>query len=341
MSGDEDEGDEYGLLESYEDRVFLGECISFFIDGTKTEAQGAVIRIFREATDVVWFQVNVMQRDPPSSEWDIVNKSTQVYRYSDKDELLWVRAHNLVRVVPLEFIEGTAKLNKSLIYDEFPLQQRKLMLYYMKGPEGTPGLPMRFKLLWWHFDTHCMENLDWRQRRCLAMNDGDLTSGFVSHLKPLIFDPFVSPLSHSYQHPQQHWNIRTWKLLLRNSVAPVDCLEFELDRLRNPPFGMVSKEEIFISQDCIRILQALLQQWMRVSQDEEKMSPYDAWVFMELHEKFVAKAVAIIAKRKEKEEIAESSGSEVSDLDEHMSFGGEEDSYASATEEEEEEEMEA
>ncbi|MFW1965333.1 hypothetical protein, partial [Acinetobacter baumannii] len=73
---------------------------------------------------------------------------------------------------------------------------------------------MSFKLFWWHFDPHSLENLDWRQRRCGAMNDEDLTSGFVCLLKPIIFDPFVSPLSYSHRHPQKHWNIRTWKLLL-------------------------------------------------------------------------------------------------------------------------------
>lgn len=320
---DEEENDESGLLESYQGRVFLGDCISFFIEGTKIEAQGAVIKIYRDPSDLVWFEVNIMQRAPPATEWDIINKSTQVYRYIDTDELAWIQASALVRPIPLEYIEPAKTLDKSYIYDQFPTEQRKMMLYYMKGPDGVPGLPMRFKLLWWHFDSSSLASLEWKQRRCPALNDEDLTSGFVSHLKPLIFDPFVSPLSYSHRHPQKHWNIRTWRLLLRNSVAPVNTLDFELDKLRHPPFDIITKEEIFLSSDCIRLIQVLLKEWVQACPEE--MSPYEAKVYMDLHETFVTKAIGIIAKQKERAELAEladSSGSDASDLDEHMSFGG-------------------
>lgn len=328
MSSDGSGDEESGLMESYEDRVFLGECISFFIEGTKTEAQGVVVKILSDVSGTVWFEVNVVQRAPPANDLDIVNKSNQVYRYIDTDELVWIRATSLLCTIPLEFIDdGNGKLSKSLIYDAFPLQMRKLMLYYTKGPGGSvPGLPMQFKLFWWNFDPSTLLNLDWKQRRCPSMNDEDLTSGFICHLKPLIFDPFVSPLSYSHRNPQKHWNIRTWKLLLRNSVEPVPNFDFELEQilLRNASFEMVFKEEIFLSRDCIRIIQVLLKQWMQITHEE--MSPYEARTFMMHHDKFVKRALVIITKKKEKEEMNESSGSDDSDLDEHMSFGGEESS---------------
>lgn len=320
MSDDDEERGE-GLFESFEDKVFVGDCISFFIEGTKTEAQGVVIKIYRDENDVDWFEVNVMRRAPPSKEWDIENKSTRVYRCFDTDERVWVMTSLLVDTIPLEFIEGSEKLDKSLIYDAYPLQARKLMLYYMKGPGGVPGTSMPFKLSWWHFDPSSLSTLDWKQRRCVAMNDEDLTSRFVCLLKPLIFDPFVSVLSYSHRHPPKHWNIRTWKLLLRNSVEPVVGFDSEMERLqRNTSCDMVFREEVFISNDCIRIIRILLKEWMNAPHAE--MSPYEARTFMDHHEKFVSKSVDIIMRQKEKEERDESSGSDDSDLDEHMSFGG-------------------
>ena len=315
---------EEGPVDNYEGRVHLGDCISFFIEGTKTEAQGAVVTIFRDGGGETHFEVNVMQR-VPGGKGDIVNKSNQVYHYQDTDDLMWVREGDFLRTVPLEFIEGGGKSVKNTIYDLFPLQTRKLMLYYTHGPGGVPGLSMRTKLQWWHFDPQSLRGLEWKQRRCPAMNDEDLTSSLVCSLKPIIFDPFVSPLSYSHRFPQKHWNIRTWRMLLRDSVEPVPSLEFELDQLsRNTSCDMVFKEEIFLSGDCIRIIRALISQWVGANHSE--MSPYDARAFMEHHERVVQKIVDWIAVRKEKEERDESSGSEESDLDEHMSFGG--DSYS-------------
>jgi hypothetical protein len=55
----------------------------------------------------------------------------------------------------------------------------------------------------------------------------------------------------------------------------------------------------------------------------EEVSPYEAKVFMDLHETFVEKAVGMIARLKDE---AESSESSASDLDEVMSSGIEDDS---------------
>jgi hypothetical protein len=321
MSDSEGGGEDYGeggALSKFEG-IFLGDCISFFIEGTKTEAQGVVVTIFRDREGDVFFEVNVMQKVPATKGGDIVNKSNQVYQYSDTDELLWVRSDNVVRIIPLAFIEGGGK---TAIYSLCNSEMRKLMIYYTSGPEGVPGLPMRFKLFWWHFDPRSLENLDWKQRRCGAMNDEDLTSGLVCLLKPIIFDPFVSPLSYSHRHPQKHWNIRTWKLLLRHSVKPVDNLEYELDKLsRNSACDMVFKEEVFLLPECIGIIRVLLEQWIRA--DHKEMSPYEARVFMRHHEGFVERALGVIEVIKDKRErdyISNSSSSSDDDLDEHMSI---------------------
>lgn len=322
-TGGEDGG---GPIDNFQGQVFLGDCISFFIEGTKTEAQGVVITIFRDADGDVFFEVNVMRRDVDTKGGDIVNKSNQVYLYSDTDELLWVRADNFVCTVPLGFVEGGGK---TAIYSLYSSQVRKLMLYYTSGPGGVPGLPMRFKLFWWHFDPLSLANLDWRQRRCGAMNDEDLTSGLVCFLKPIIFDPFVSPLSYSHRHPQKHWNIRTWKLLLRHSAKPVDNFDYELDKLsRNSACDMVFKEEVFLLPECIGMIRVLLEQWIRA--DHKEMSPYEARVFMRHHENFVERALGVIEVIKEKRERDYTSNSSEEDLDEHMSIdiSEEEDSYS-------------
>lgn len=334
----EEEGEVLGKWRGYH----VGDCVSYEVEGLRNiESQGVIFSIVKDETGEIWVELNLMQRAPPSPLWDTNNPRLIAYRYIDLDEMQWVRGEQLLCTVHLEFVPGDEKkLNKGLLMDSLPSDVRKGgVMYYKNGPGGVQGAPMELKLRWYHFDREHLRNLEWREKRCLKMDEEDLTLGFLSHLKPVIFDPFVSPFSYTHRHPSPHWNIRTWKLLLRATQDKTLQLDYELEKLQKPRSeDIIKKEELFIVEGVgiLKFILILLREWCLL--DPREVSIYDVMQYISHHQKIVGLFIKKLSNQIEREAYAQdSTGSDVSDISEHMSFGGGEDSSEEGGDDEEEE----
>jgi hypothetical protein len=305
---------------------YVGDCVSYKVDDLKNvEAQGVIFSIVKEGENV-WFELNLMKRAPPTPLWDVVGPKMNAFRYVDLDEIEWINYSQVLCEVHLEFIQGQKKkLNRGFLMDSVDSQRRKCMMYYQDGPGGEPGVSMQMKLSWYHFDKEWLANLDWNSKRCLAIDDADLTLGFLNTLKPVLFDPFVSACSYTHRHKQPHWNIRTWKLLLRATQDKNIQLDYELEQLQIPRRDdMIKKEEIFIGPvrgiGILKFIFVLLKEWMKLN--PRKTSIYCVMQYLEHHRKIMEGIVRKIASRVSAQaDKEESTDSEASDLDEHESFG--------------------
>lgn len=346
---EEEEEDEV-TLEKYKG-YHVGDCVSYEVDDLKdVESQGVIFSIVKNNEDEVWFELNLMKRSPPSPLWDVQGPKMYAYRYYDLDELTWVKFEQLICIVHLEFIPGDEKkLNRGVLMDSLDSSIRKQgVLYYKEGPGGAPGASMQLKLSWYHFDKEWLGSLEWRGKRCLAIDDMDLTIGFCSVLKPILFDPFVSPYSYSHRHGQIHWNIRSWKVLLRATQDKTIQWEYELEQLQQPRReDIIKKEELFIGGggEILKFIFILLKEWMKL--DPRETSIYSVMYYLNHHQKIMEAVLRKLSQKVEREAYQEdSTDSDVSDLDEHESFGGdsslseidEERRLSEVSEEEEEEE---
>jgi hypothetical protein len=306
-------------------KYFVGDCVSYAVEGVKNiELQGVIFSIVKNELGEIWFELNLLQRAPPSDLWDINEPNMKVYRYIDTDEMQWVKEDQVLCTVPLQcYPEDSKRLNKGVVRDSAPAKERQLMIYYKEGPRGVPGIPMKLKMLWYHFDPESFRTLEWRGRRCMAMDDDDITLGFCCYLKGLIFDPLVSPYSYSHRHAQPHWNIRTWKLLLRFTKDKTIDLNTELQKLRESrPEEIIRKDELFLGpKKILNFLLVILNEWANL--DPREVSVYEAVQYASHHADVIEKLMQKISSKAQREaEAQDSTDSEESDLDEHESFGG-------------------
>lgn len=295
--------------------LYLNDVVSFhYIENCNFEFQGRVLEIFKEdAGDEMMCNVNLMIHSNGKGGGGGKKETIKPKEFLKDRIYCYMDTNRVVENIPVRNI--VAKVSCCYLNDKLPIkelflsqftkkEQRGGIIYYHtasinEGERYVDAIAGEVHLLWRWFNPIEIEVDETTLTPASSLKD--VASGFLSLLKRTFFDPFVTS---KRSRDSERWNVKTWKWMINK------C------RQGGEGEGERPKDELFIHEDVIIVILAMLKQWLKM--DSSMIDVYEALAHIHRHEvivneilksfEMIEDAVADLEEEEEKKEKKKKKG---------------------------------